>query len=86
MSCSAAHFPIAAFSSGENFSFAPFTDFLYLFGLITRNSLLTNGSTEVFTTSMREEGMAADNDPLGSGRSDCDVTSFCLKYLNIAMP
>ena len=33
----------------------------------------------------QEEGMVAVNDPLGSGRSDCDFTSFHLKYLNKAI-
>ena len=83
--CSAAHLPIAAFSSVENFSYTPLTEDLPL-SLVKLLQLSlafsTNGFTMLFTTSMQEEGIVTDNNPLGPRSSDSDAKSFCLKYLN----
>ena len=38
----------------------------------------TSGSTTLFTTSIQEEGIVFDNDPVGSGRSDFGIISFHL--------
>ena len=82
--CSAAvRFPIAAFSSAENFSYVSLTDLPLSFAELLHSSLAfsTSGSTTLFTTLIREEGIASDNGPVGSGSSDFGGISFRLKYL-----
>ena len=83
MPCSAACFPIAAFSSAENFSYAPLINLLLSFTTLLHPSLvfLTSRFTKLLTTSIQEDGIVFDNDRVGSGKSDSGVISFCLKYL-----
>ena len=81
MPCSAACFPIAAFSLAENFSYAPLVNLLLSFATLLHSSLAfsTSGFTKLFTTSIQEDGIVFDNDPVGSRRSNSGVISFCLE-------
>ena len=45
-------------------------------------AFLTSGFTMLFTTSMWEESIVVDNDPLGSASRDSGTKPFHLKYLN----